>query len=88
MLNLAAIHEAIAAVAPDRECLIFRDRRFTWSQTTDRTRRLASVLRAHGLVRKVPHTHRYMVTRHGQTAAAALLAARAANTRKLSELAA
>ena len=49
MLNLAAIHEAIAAVAPDRECLIFRDRRFTWSQTTDRTRRLASVLRAHGL---------------------------------------
>ncbi len=49
MLNLAAIHEAIAAVAPDRECLIFRDRRFTWSQTTDRTRRLASVLRANGL---------------------------------------
>jgi fatty-acyl-CoA synthase len=49
MLNLAAMHEAIAAVAPDRECLIFRDRRFTWSQTTDRTRRLASVLRAHGL---------------------------------------
>jgi fatty-acyl-CoA synthase len=49
MLNLAAIHEAIAAVAPDRECLIFRDRRFSWSQTTDRTRRLASLLRAHGL---------------------------------------
>jgi fatty-acyl-CoA synthase len=49
MLNLAAIHEAIAAIAPDRECLIFRDRRFSWSQTTDRTRRLASVLRAHGL---------------------------------------
>jgi len=49
MLNLAAIHEAIAAIAPDRECLIFRDRRFSWSQTTDRTRRLASVLRLHGL---------------------------------------
>jgi fatty-acyl-CoA synthase len=30
MLNLAAIHEAIAAVAPDRECLIFRDRRLSW----------------------------------------------------------
>ncbi len=43
MLNLAAIHEAIAAVAPDRECLVFRDRRFSWSQTTDRTRRLASL---------------------------------------------
>src|SRR5262249_38221496 len=26
-----------------------RDRRYTWAQTTDRTRRLASVLRAHGL---------------------------------------
>ena len=29
MLNLAAIHEAIAAAIPDRECLVFRDRRLT-----------------------------------------------------------
>jgi fatty-acyl-CoA synthase len=49
MLNLAAIHEAIAAAIPDRECLIFRDRRFTWAQFTDRTRRLADLLRRHGL---------------------------------------
>ena len=49
MFNLAAIHEAIAAVVPDRECLIFRDRRLTWAQFTDRTRRLASVLRDAGL---------------------------------------
>jgi len=49
MFNLAAIHEAIAAAIPDRECLVFRDRRFTWSQLTDRTRRLAAVLRAHDL---------------------------------------
>jgi fatty-acyl-CoA synthase len=49
MLNLAAIHEAIAAVACDRECLIFRDRRLSWADVTDRTRRLAAVLRAHGL---------------------------------------
>jgi len=49
MFNLATIHEAIAAVAPDRDCLIFRDRRYTWAQTTDRTRRLAAVLRGHGL---------------------------------------
>ncbi len=48
-LNLGHIHEAIAQAVPDRECLVFRDRRFTWSQVTDRTRRLASVLRAHGL---------------------------------------
>jgi fatty-acyl-CoA synthase len=49
VLNLAIIHEAIAAAVPDRECIVFRDRRLTWGQVTDRTRRLASVLRAHGL---------------------------------------
>jgi len=48
-LNLGHIHEAISQTVPDRECLVFRDRRFTWSQVTDRTRRLASVLRASGL---------------------------------------
>ena len=49
MHNLATVHEAIAEAIPDRECLVFRDRRFTWAQVTERTRRLASVLRAHGL---------------------------------------
>ena len=49
MLNLAAIHEAIANEIPDRECLVFRDRRFTWGVVTDRTRRLASLLRVAGL---------------------------------------
>jgi len=49
MLNLAAIHEAIAAAVPDRECIVFGDRRFTWAETTDRTRRLADVFRQHGL---------------------------------------
>jgi 3-oxocholest-4-en-26-oate---CoA ligase len=48
-LNLGVIHEAIAAAIPDREALVFRERRFTWAQVADRTRRLASVLRAHGL---------------------------------------
>jgi 3-oxocholest-4-en-26-oate---CoA ligase len=49
MMNLALIHEAIAEVIPERECIVFRDRRFTWSEVTDRTRRLADVLRAHDL---------------------------------------
>ena len=49
MLNLAAIHEAIAAAIPDEECLVFRDRRLTWRQVQDRTRRLAAVLRGAGL---------------------------------------
>jgi fatty-acyl-CoA synthase len=49
MLDLATLHEAIAAAIPDRECLVWRDRRMTWSEVADRTRRLANVLRAHGL---------------------------------------
>ncbi len=48
-LNLAEVHEAIAAAVPERECLLWRDRRLTWAEVTDRTRRLANVLGAHGL---------------------------------------
>jgi len=48
-LNLAALHEAIAATVPERECIVWRDRRLSWAEVTDRTRRLASVLRAAGL---------------------------------------
>ena len=48
-LNLATAHEAIAAAIPDRECIVFRDRRFTWAEVTDRTRRLANALLARGL---------------------------------------
>ena len=47
--NLAAVHEAIAAPVPDRECIVWRDRRLSWAEVTDRTRRLAAVLRDHGL---------------------------------------
>jgi hypothetical protein len=42
------------------------------------------MLRAHRLVRKVPNTHRYMVTDKGRAAITALLAARQADTAKLS----
>src|SRR5512134_3840970 len=49
MLNLAAIHEAVAEAVPERECLVFRERRLSWAAVTDRTRRLADVLRRHGL---------------------------------------
>ncbi len=48
-LNLAAAHEAIAAVIPDRECIVWRDRRLTWAQVTDRSRRVADLLASHGL---------------------------------------
>jgi len=49
MMNLAAIHEAVAALEPDSDCLVHGDRRVTWRQMTDRTRRLADVLRKKGL---------------------------------------
>ena len=47
--NLAAIQEAIAERIPDRECIVFRDRRITWRVFNERTRRLAHFLRARGL---------------------------------------
>ncbi|QXC62092.1 acyl-CoA synthetase [Aquihabitans sp. G128] len=50
-LNLAAIHEALATALADRPCLVWRDRTWTWAEVTDRTRRLASVLAAHGIGR-------------------------------------
>jgi hypothetical protein len=47
-----------------------------------------ALLRAHGLIRKVPHTHRYVLTDHGRTAITALLAAQNASTLELTKLAA
>lgn len=48
-LGLAEVLEAIAETRPDEECLVFGDRRFTWAQTTERTRRLANHLIGVGL---------------------------------------
>jgi hypothetical protein len=45
------------------------------------------LLRAHGVIHKVAHTHRYVVSDHGRTTIAALLAARQADTAKLLEAA-
>ncbi|QLY28868.1 AMP-binding protein [Nocardia huaxiensis] len=46
--DLATLHEAIAEVLADEPCVIAQ-RTYTWRETTDRTRRLAAVLRGHGL---------------------------------------
>ena len=48
-----------------------------------RVSRLLGLLRAHGLIKKVPRTHRYQVTARGREQIAAILAARAAGVRKL-----
>lgn len=51
------------------------------------TRRLA-LLRAHGLVRKIRSTHRYVLTNKGRVTITALLAARRADVTQLTQLAA
>ena len=63
------------------------DRRNSGNKGAAVTRRLR-LLRAHGLIRKVSTTHRYVLSAKGRTAVAALLAARAADTSKLTEAAA
>ncbi|MBW8485379.1 AMP-binding protein [Actinomadura parmotrematis] len=72
-LDLAALHEAVAAAIPDRECLVWEDRRWTWREVTGRSRRLAHVLREHGLGRRdedvpsweSPHDHLALYLHNG-----------------------
>jgi 3-oxocholest-4-en-26-oate---CoA ligase len=47
--NKAAVHEAIAAAIPDKACIIWRGRTWTWAETTDRSRRLANYLMSRGV---------------------------------------
>ena len=42
--NLADVNEAVAAAIPDREAIVAGDRRVTYGQLAERTRRLANVL--------------------------------------------
>ena len=56
-------------------------------QSSAVSRKLA-LLRTHGLIRKVPHTHRYVLTDFGKQATTALLAARNANVLDLTKMAA
>lgn len=48
-IGMAELHEAIAATRPNDECLIFGEKRFTWSDITRRTRQLANYLSSQGL---------------------------------------
>ena len=94
---LAADDAALLAIVYRGEFVISglrnRDvRRLLYPGTSDlptRRRRAAQVtrqlrlLRGHGLLRKVPHTHRYLLTAKGRVVVAALLAARQADTATL-----
>ena len=57
-------------------------------RTTAAVTRKLRMLRAHGLLRKVPATTRYHVTARGRLVIAAILAAHEASARKLFEIAA
>jgi len=48
-MNLAQLHEALAQPLAQRDCIVYGDKRFSWEQVTDRSRRLAQLLRQHGL---------------------------------------
>lgn len=47
--NVAQVHAAIAEAVPDREAIVWRDRRITYGQLNERTNRLANVLLGAGL---------------------------------------
>jgi fatty-acyl-CoA synthase len=54
MFNLAAVNEAIAQAFPEHEAIVFRDRRITYAQLADRTRRLANFLIGQGMGVRTP----------------------------------
>src|SRR5690606_5178968 len=43
------VHEAVEAAVPERECIVWRDRRLTYAEVGERTRRLANHLLGAGL---------------------------------------
>ena len=47
--NVAALHEAITAAVPERQCIVAGGLHRSWADVTDRTRRLAAVLASAGL---------------------------------------
>jgi hypothetical protein len=73
----------LAARLLDSPILSEKDKRRRSGQITRKLR----MLRAHGLIRKVPHTHRYQVTEKGRQVIAVLQAAREANIETLSKAA-
>jgi len=47
--NLGLVHEKVAGAVPDRQCIVWGERRFTFAQIAERSRRLASYLHERGL---------------------------------------
>ncbi|HEX5143162.1 MAG TPA: acyl-CoA synthetase [Mycobacterium sp.] len=59
--NLAHVFGAVAADVPDRDCIVFGDRRLTFGQVEERTNRLARMLHDWGLG---THTERAALAGH------------------------
>jgi len=74
----------------DLRALLFGEERNAAKRRRQMTKltRLIRLLRAHGLVHKIPRTHRYKLSERGRETINTLLSARGASARKLSELAA
>jgi 3-oxocholest-4-en-26-oate---CoA ligase len=51
--TLPGVHEALAEAVGDRACIVWRGRTWTWSETTERTRRLANYLISRGVANPV-----------------------------------
>lgn len=52
---IATLLEAVAEAVPDRECIVWRDRRLTWGEVAERSRRLANGLLDAGVGGPVVH---------------------------------
>jgi acyl-CoA synthetase (AMP-forming)/AMP-acid ligase II len=47
--TLAQVFDTVAGLVPDRECLVWRERRLTYAEVAERSRRLAAYLHGQGL---------------------------------------
>jgi 3-oxocholest-4-en-26-oate---CoA ligase len=54
--NFAELFTAVAGAMPDRECVVFRDRRLTYAAVADRANRLANLLLLHGITIRRPRS--------------------------------
>ncbi len=70
------------------DILLSNETNLSDKQKMTKVTRLLRLFRAHGLIVKISHTHRYQLTNQGRQTITAMLAARASNSPKLSELAA
>lgn len=55
--NLAEVNEAVAAANPDRPAIIWGDRRWTYSELTERSRRFANALLERGITVRTEREH-------------------------------